>query len=61
MDFEKALDLIVGDAIAQMLGGITVKASLSQNTLLPLVADCVEVDDARIIGGVRPQNFDMAY
>lgn len=54
MDFEKALDPIVGDAIAQMLGGITVKAPLSQNTLLPPVADCVEIGDARIIGRVRP-------
>ena len=61
MDFGKALDPIVGDAIAQMLGGIPVKAPLSQNALLPPVADCVEVGDTRIIGGVRPQNFDMAY
>ena len=60
MDFGKALDPIVGDAIAQMLGGIPVKAPLSQNALLPPVADCVEVGDTRIIGGVRPQNFDMA-
>lgn len=44
-----------------MLGGIPVKAPLSQNALLPPVADCVEVGDTRIIGGVRPQNFDMAY
>ena len=61
MDFGKALDPVVGNAIAQMLGGIPVQAHLSQNALLPPEPDCVEVGDTRIIGGVRPQNFDMAY
>lgn len=29
--------------------------------LLPPIASCVEVGPARIIGGIRPQNFDVAY
>lgn len=29
--------------------------------LLPPVENCVEVGPARIIGGIRPQNFDVAY
>lgn len=61
MDFGKELDPIIGNAIAQMLGDISVKAPLNQNALLPPDPDCVEVGDTRIIGGVRPQNFDMAY
>ena len=61
MDFGKALDPIVGNAIAEMLGGIAVQAPSSSNALLPPAADCVEIGDTRIIGGVRPQNFDMAY
>lgn len=61
MDFGKALDPVVGNAIAQMLGGIPVQTPSSQNALLPPAADCVEVGDTRIIGGVRPQNFDMVY
>lgn len=61
MDFGKALDPVVGNAIAHMLGGIPVQAPLNQNALLPPAPDCVEVGDTRIIGGVRPQNFDMAY
>lgn len=61
MDFGKALDPIVGEAIAHMLGGIPVVQPTSQNALLPPASDCIEVGDTRIIGGVRPQNFDMAY
>lgn len=61
MDFGKALDPIVGKALAHMLGGIPVEMPSSQNALLPPKSDCVEVGDTRIIGGVRPQNFDIAY
>lgn len=31
------------------------------NELLPPLDNCVEVGPARIIGGIRPQNFDVAY
>lgn len=61
MDFGKALDPIVGNALAHMLGGIPVMSPISQNALLPPNPDCIEVGDTRIIGGVRPQNFDIAY
>ena len=61
MDFGKALDPIVGNAIATMLGGIPVQPPVNANALLPPLPDCVEVGDTRIIGGVRPQNFDLAY
>jgi hypothetical protein len=29
--------------------------------LLPAATDCVEVGEFRVIGGVRPQNFDVGY
>lgn len=29
--------------------------------LLPPIGNCVEIGPARIIGGIRPQNFDVAY
>lgn len=31
------------------------------NALIPPSYDCVEVGPVRIIGGIRPQNFDVAY
>jgi hypothetical protein len=53
-------DETVGNAIAQMLGGIPIKKPKA-NSLLPPDPDCVEVGPARVIGGIRPQNFDVAY
>jgi hypothetical protein len=64
MDFGLTFDKSVGDALATMLGGIEViifKGAKKGEKLLPPKADCVEVGPARIIGGVRPQNFDVAY
>src|SRR5438128_1862472 len=55
------IDSKVGSALATMLGGIQVTSPASRNALLPPAADCVEVGPCRIIGGVRPQNFDVAY
>jgi len=43
-----------------MLGGITVTTPKS-NDLIARESDCVEVGECRIIGGIRPQNFDVAY
>jgi len=43
-----------------MLGDIPI-VSGSSKKLIPSEADCVELGPARIIGGVRPQNFDVAY
>jgi hypothetical protein len=51
----------VGQALASMLGGIPVRPPVSRNALLPPEANCVEVGACRVIGGVRPQNFDVAY
>jgi hypothetical protein len=61
MQLGALLDAKVGAALATMLGGIEVRIPLSRNALLPPTADCVEVGPCRIVGGVRPQNFDVAY
>lgn len=61
------LDLAVGTALATMLGGIpivTPKATALTPAPPPAGSghpDCVEVGPVRIIGGVRPQNFDVGY
>lgn len=60
MDFGALMDGAVGTALAQMLGGIPI-ARPSQTQLQPALPDCVEVGPVRIIGGVRPQNFDAGY
>lgn len=54
------VDLTVGNALAVMLGGIPVVRPRG-GSLMPEQADCVEVGPARVIGGIRPQNFDVAY
>ncbi|HEX6554892.1 MAG TPA: hypothetical protein VF026_19145 [Ktedonobacteraceae bacterium] len=56
----KLFDSSVGKALATMLGGIQV-VSPNSGSLTPPLADCVEVGPVRIIGGVRPQNFDVGY
>lgn len=61
MDFGKVFDLAFGEALATMLGGIEVIQITSKQGLLPPSRNCVEVGEARIIGGIRPQNFDAAY
>lgn len=53
-------DSAVGQALATLLGGIPV-VTPSAASLVPAQADCVEVGPVRIIGGVRPQNFDVGY
>jgi hypothetical protein len=53
-------DSAVGGALAEMLGGIPV-AVPSSTSLLPAAPDSVEVGPVRVIGGVRPQNFDVGY
>ncbi len=61
MDFGKEIDSEIGTALATMLGDIPVCKPLSSNALLPPNSNCVEVGDTRIIGGIRPQNYDIAY
>lgn len=50
----------VGNAMAIMLGNIPVVRP-NANALASAQPDCVEVGPVRIIGGVRPQNFDVGY
>jgi hypothetical protein len=53
-------DKKVGDALSALLGGIPIIIP-SANALGPARPDCVEVGPCRIVGGVRPQNFDVGY
>jgi hypothetical protein len=57
----KLCDQTVGVCLSQMLGGVPVVLPAKSTSLLPPQADCVEVGPARVIGGIRPQNFDVAY
>jgi hypothetical protein len=56
----RIFDSAVATALAQLLGGIAV-VQQSSNSLIPPQADCVEVGSPRVVGGVRPQNFDVCY
>jgi hypothetical protein len=60
MDFGKVFDQAFGEALAAMLGGIPA-LNISSPSLVPPQPNCVEVGEARIVGGIRPQNFDAAY
>lgn len=60
VNFASFIDRSFGQVLATALGGIPV-CTPSGSSLLPAQADCVEVGTVRIIGGVRPQNFDAAY
>jgi len=54
------IDECVGRCLATFLGNIPV-VKPSRNDLIPQNPDCVEVGPSRVIGGVRPQNFDVIY
>ncbi|MDQ3507371.1 MAG: hypothetical protein M3494_05070 [Actinomycetota bacterium] len=56
----EVFDRAVGEALAMMLGRIPV-VTPNANTLTASSSDCVEVGPVRVIGGVRPQNFDVGY
>jgi hypothetical protein len=60
MDFGYVFDAAFGKSLAEMLGGIAVHKP-HDNSLLPPHKDCVEVGKVRIVGGIRPQNYDAAY
>ena len=60
MDFGKVLDRHVANSLAEMLGDIPI-VTPGHEALLPPQDDCIELGDTRVIGGVRPQNFDLAY
>ena len=54
------IDYTVGHALAEMLGGIPT-AKPNPRRLTPPMPNCVEIGPARIEGGIRHQNFDVAY
>ncbi len=56
----KLFDTAVAEALAELLGGVPI-VTPSATDLLPQQADCVELGPMRVIGGVRPQNFDVGY
>jgi hypothetical protein len=59
MDFGYVFDSAFGAALAEMLSN-TVEKPID-NSLLPPKPDVVEVGKTRIVGGIRPQNYDAAY
>lgn len=60
VNFASFIDVEFAKALAAMLGGVPVTQAVG-NSLIPPLPDCVEVGPVRIIGGIRPQNFDAAY
>ena len=60
MEFGRIFDEAFGAALAAMLGGIPIVRPHA-NALVPPEPDCVEVGTTRVIGGIRPQNYDAAY
>jgi hypothetical protein len=60
MDFGLVFDRAFADALAEMLGGIPVHEP-ENDSLLPPHSNCVELGKTRIVGGIRPQNYDAAY
>jgi hypothetical protein len=59
-NFAGFIDREVASKLAMFLGGIPIVAGHPTN-LQPSQPDCVEMGPVRIIGGIRPQNFDVAY
>lgn len=60
LELGNLFDRKVGEALAVMLGSINV-VSPNRDSLTPTEPNCVEIGPCRIIGGVRPQNFDVGY
>lgn len=56
----RLFDLAVATALSEMLGDIPIIKPRSE-ALTPEQPNCVEVGEVRIVGGVRPQNFDVGY
>jgi len=53
-------DKAVGNSLAKMLGDIPILTPNSE-ALTPAEPNCVEIGHVRVIGGVRPQRFDVGY
>lgn len=60
VNFATFIDRAFAQSLSAMLGNIPIVEGSSRR-LLPSLPDCVEMGPARVIGGVRPQNFDVAY
>jgi len=60
MQLGEVFDARVGAALAAMLGNIPIVRP-NAASLLPQQVDCLEVGPCRLVGGVRPQNFDVGY
>jgi hypothetical protein len=60
MDFGGIFDASVGNALSVMLGGTAI-ITPNAKALLPTGPDVVEVGPFRVIGGIRPQNYDVGY
>lgn len=60
MDFGYVFDRAFADACATMLGDIEV-LKRDSNDLIPPKPNVMEVGKTRIVGGIRPQNYDAAY
>ena len=58
--FGELIDRAVGTSLAQFLGDLPI-IKPNSNHLLPSNMNAVEVGDFRVVGGVRPQNFDVGY
>lgn len=56
----QVFDAAVGKSLSTLLGKVEV-VTPSQYSILPAAHDVVEVGPVRIVGGVRPQNFDVGY
>lgn len=60
VNFALFIDRTFSNTLARMLGGIPVVDPIKDALQSPL-PDCVECGAVKIIGGIRPQNFDAAY
>lgn len=60
IDLGNSFDRLVAASLSEMLGGIPI-ANANARSLTSPETDCVEVGPFRVIGGVRPQNFDVGY
>jgi hypothetical protein len=60
VNFASFIDVEFAKSLAVMLGGIPIERA-NGIALTPPFPDCVEVGSVRVIGGIRPQNFDVAY
>lgn len=63
MQLGNLVDETVAEALAAMLGGVPVRTVSARGAapLYPPEPDCVERGEVAIVGGIRKQQFDVAY